>query len=103
MAQEIQLGVKGVPVRVQVLDEAGAAVPVDGPILFRFAPPDGAAAIEVAGVIQTAAEGRVAYVLQDGDGIAEAAGTWKYQVDLELTSGFDGKTTAGTFEVLYNV
>lgn len=102
MTQTIQVGTKGLVIRVQVIDENGSEVPVDGTPVFHFESPSGVD-IEVNGVITDAAEGRVAYVLSGGDGVGESAGVWEYQVELDLDSGWAGRTSVGTFEAVANL
>lgn len=102
MTQAIQVGAKGIVLKVQVIDENGTEVPVDGAILFHFESPGGTD-YEVTGVIEDAAEGRVAYQFSDGDGVGETAGVWQYQVELDLSGGWAGRTTIETFEAVANL
>jgi hypothetical protein len=102
MTQKMQVGAKGLVLKVQIVDEAGEPVALDGTPVFHFEGP-GNDDIEVNGVVDDADLGIAAYVLSDGDGVGETAGTWKYQVELDLDSGWAGRTTVAQFEAVVNL
>jgi hypothetical protein len=102
MTQTIQVGAKGLRVVVAIVDEDGQPVPLDGTPVFHFESPAGAD-IEVNGVVDSVDDWLAVYVLSDGDGVGETAGTWSYQVELDLDSGWTGRSTVGTFEAVANL
>lgn len=102
MTQSIQVGTKGLTVTVAIVDEDGQPVPLDGTPVFHFESPAGVD-YEVNGVVDSVDEFQAIYVLSDGDGVGETAGTWSYQVELDLSSGWTGRSTVGTFEAVANL
>lgn len=100
--KKMQVGVKGMTIQAEIVDEDGAPVALDGTVIFHFEGPD-AVDIEVTGSIEDAPGGVAAYLLADGDGVGEIVGKWKYQVELDLTSGWTGKTEVKRFEAVANL
>lgn len=100
--QTMQVGTKGLTLRVKVVDQAGAAVPLSGAPEFYFEGPTGVD-LNHTGTIDPADDTVAVYVLQTGDGVGEVAGTWRYQVLLDLDSGWNGYTELGSFEALHNL
>ncbi len=100
--QKIQVGAKGITVTATIVDEDGAPVVLDGTPVFHFEAPAGTD-VEVNGAIGDADAGQAVYVLSAGDGVGETAGTWKYQVELDLASGWAGRSTVAQFEAVANL
>jgi hypothetical protein len=102
LPKEIQVGTKGMPVIGVVTDQDGNAVEIAEQPLYRFEDPKGVE-IDVDGVIDPLASNTAAYVLQPGDGVAETAGDWRWQVYLVLVGGWSGWTKPKAFKVLHNL
>ncbi len=95
--KEIQLGTKGVPVKLTITGDTPTGTP-----LFRFQDPEGTN-IEFDGVLSPGDTWVAAYQLQDGDGVAELAGDWRWQVYLQFLSGWKGWSPVKAFKVLHNL
>lgn len=102
MTQSIQVGTKGVRVVAYVVDENGQPVPLDGTPVFHFESPAGVD-YEVNGTIDPVDDWLAVYVLSAGDNVGDTAGTWEWQVELDLDSGWAGLTSVGSFEAVANL
>lgn len=100
--QKIQVGAKGLAIVVTIVDEDGSPVVLDGTPVFHFESPS-ETDIAVNGAIQDADAGRAVYILSNGDGVGEEAGAWRYQVELDLSSGWSGRSTIGVFDAVANL
>lgn len=103
MLDEIQVGSKGLPLRGLIVDGEGDPIDVTGGTFEYLIEGPKGVEIEVSGLAEDGPAGKVVYVLELGDGVAEIAGEWRWQVHVTLPGGFAGYTKVASFKALHNL